>query len=58
MAPITDRDVADLKSLVAKLEARVSELETKSGGGSAPRPASSAERMRLVLMGPPGAGTF
>jgi hypothetical protein len=62
MAPITDQDVADLKSLVAKLEARVAELEgkasgAKAGGSSTGLKASASERMRLVLMGPPGAGT-
>ncbi|KAF2672146.1 adenylate kinase 1 [Microthyrium microscopicum] len=55
MAPITDQDVSDLKSLVSRLEARVSELEGKATGGSS-QPKGAAERMRLVLMGPPGAG--
>jgi adenylate kinase len=54
MAPITDQVVDDLKSLVAKLEKRVAELESKAGGGTR----TSTEQMRMVLMGPPGAGTF
>jgi adenylate kinase len=53
MAPITDQAVDELKSLVAKLEKRVHELESKAGL-SAARPAT--EQMRMVLMGPPGAG--
>jgi len=55
MAPITDQDVAELKSLVAKLERRVAELESTTGGSSS-APKSTTERMRMVLMGPPGAG--
>jgi adenylate kinase len=53
MAPITDQAVDELKSLVAKLEKRVLELESKAGLSTG-RPA--LEQMRLVLMGPPGAG--
>jgi len=56
MAPITDQDVAQLKGLVAKLEARVAELESKTSGGSS-SPKTVGEKMRMVLMGPPGAGT-
>jgi adenylate kinase len=55
MAPITDRDVAQLKSEVARLERRVAELEGKTGGSSS-APKTVAEKMRMVLMGPPGAG--
>lgn len=53
MAPITDVDVSDLKRLVARLENRVHELEAKAGISA---PKSASERMRMVLMGPPGAG--
>jgi hypothetical protein len=53
MAPITDQDAADLKGLVARLEKRVQELEAKAGLST---PKTAAERMRMVLMGPPGAG--
>ena len=53
MAPITDQDVSELKSLVARLERRVHELEAKAGISP---PKTVSEQMRLVLMGPPGAG--
>jgi len=53
MSPITDTAVSDLKDLVARLERRVHELETKAGLKA---PTTSSERMRMVLMGPPGAG--
>ena len=54
MAPITDDIVSDLKGLVQKLESRVQELEAKIAGK--PSQASMAETMRMVIMGPPGAG--
>jgi adenylate kinase len=53
MAPITDEAVSELKDLVARLEKRVHELEAKAGIST---PRSAAQRMRMVLMGPPGAG--
>lgn len=56
MAPITDSDVVQLKSLVAKLEHRVAELEGKAGGAPS-KSAGATEQMRMILMGPPGAGT-
>jgi adenylate kinase len=52
MAPITDQIVDDLKSLVSKLEKRVAELESKASGTTH----TATEQMRMVLMGPPGAG--
>jgi adenylate kinase len=55
MPSISDREVSDLKDLVAKLEARVHQLENKLTGGSS-GDKSSSESMRMVLMGPPGAG--
>jgi adenylate kinase len=55
MAPITDSTVSDLKDLVDKLEARVHQLEERLGeGGRRPKPPS--ESMRMILIGPPGAG--
>ncbi|TKA66780.1 Adenylate kinase, partial [Cryomyces minteri] len=58
MAPITDQIVDELKSLVNKLESRVVELENKLHGGSGAGSASvnPADTMRMILMGPPGAG--
>lgn len=54
MAPITDDIVADLKSTISRLEKRVESLESRLGGQG---PASSAApSMRMILMGPPGAG--
>jgi hypothetical protein len=53
MAPITE----DLHELVAKLEARVKDLEAKlfETGGAEKK---STDSVRMVLMGPPGAGMF
>lgn len=55
MAPITETTVSDLKDLVHKLEARVHHLESwyESGGKTSP---STEESMRMILLGPPGAG--
>jgi len=54
MAPITDDKVDELKDQIHKLEARVRELERNIQGGSA-KP-SLSESMRMILIGPPGAG--
>lgn len=53
MAPITDSQVDDLKDLVHKLEARVWSLERRLEGEKKP---SAVETMRMILIGPPGAG--
>jgi hypothetical protein len=55
MAPMTDTVVDDLKNTVHKLEQRIAELESRlSGhGGSS---AAAQESVRMILMGPPGAG--
>ncbi|PQE22795.1 adenylate kinase protein [Rutstroemia sp. NJR-2017a BBW] len=56
MAPIGDDTVQALQELVNKLESRVKQLEDKlqhASGGPAP---SSYESIRMILMGPPGAG--
>jgi len=55
MAPITDEAVSDLKAMISKLENRVHELEGKLSGSSS---SASSKYMRMVLMGPPGAGWF
>ena len=60
MAPIKDDTVDSLRDLVKKLEARVEQLEAKvqqAGGDVTPRaPKSTVESIRMILMGPPGAG--
>ena len=58
MAPIGDDTVDELKHMVKRLEMRVQELEGKltgggSGGGAGANPLKT---MRMVIMGPPGAG--
>lgn len=60
MSPIVDDSVEKLKDLVHKLESRVHQLEMKLGESGNP-PSSSQEprnneSMRMILMGPPGAG--
>ena len=61
MAPIKDETVDALRDLINKLESRVEQLEAKlhSAGGEAPsrKSKSSAASIRMILMGPPGAGT-
>ena len=54
MAPTSD----ELHDLVAKLEARVKQLEQKllESAGGAPKPAGDGQSIRMILMGPPGAG--
>ncbi|KAJ0423836.1 adenylate kinase [Aspergillus carlsbadensis] len=55
MAPITDDTIAGLKSTIGQLEARIGDLENRLFGNE-PKPKSVSEQMRLILMGPPGAG--
>lgn len=52
MAPIKDDIISDLKNTVHRLERRVEELESRLAGGEK----SSVGSMRMILMGPPGAG--
>lgn len=54
MAPITEEAVSGLKNAIHQLEAKVSELESRLANGGKPK--SAAEQMRIILMGPPGAG--
>lgn len=58
MPPVRDETVDALKDMVHKLEVRVQELEARlhSADGSTGRTAGG-QQMRMVLMGPPGAGT-
>ena len=62
MAPIKDETVETLRDLVKKLESRVDQLEAKlqqAGGDVQPRaPKGASESIRMILMGPPGAGSF
>lgn len=58
MAPTKDDVVDSLKSIIHDLEARVIQLEQKLVHGESSKPKSVAESMRMVLMGPPGAGMF
>ena len=62
MAPIRDETVDALRDLINKLESRVEQLEAKlhSTGGEAPsrKTKSSGGSIRMILMGPPGAGTY
>jgi adenylate kinase len=51
MAPIKD-DINDLKTTVHRIEKRVEALESLITGGEK----SSVGAMRMILMGPPGAG--
>lgn len=52
MAPTSD----DLHDLVRKLEARVKELEARIESGT--KSALSVPGVRMILIGPPGAGTI
>jgi adenylate kinase len=53
MAPTPD-EVSTLKSTIDKLEQRVMELESRLGGSATG--GSGGMGMRMILMGPPGAG--
>ena len=56
MAPIVDETVDALKELVHKLESRVQQLEAKLEGRDGTSVQSSNSSVRMILMGPPGAG--
>ena len=58
MAPITDETVHTLQDTIAKLESRVHQLESKLGGGDggSGKAAPGGQSVRMILMGPPGAG--
>ncbi|KAF1363992.1 adenylate kinase-like protein cytosolic [Lizonia empirigonia] len=55
MAPLTDSAVSDLQSTVSRLEKRIAELETRLQGQVSITD-QSQESVRMILMGPPGAG--
>ena len=60
MAPITDDIVEALRDTVHKLESRVQQLEAKLGHSDGSSSTSSSrtplQSVRMILMGPPGAG--
>ena len=59
MAPTPDELIDTLKGTVDKLETRVAELESRlRGGKDAPSSGtgSSSGGLRMILIGPPGAG--
>ena len=59
MAPLGEQLVDQLKGTVDKLEARVAELEARLQGkasGSTTSSSAVEDGMRMILMGPPGAG--
>ncbi|KAI9803520.1 MAG: adenylate kinase [Sarcosagium campestre] len=58
MAPIRDETVDHLRDLVHQLESRVKQLESRlsQSEGHPAKTQSSEGAMRMILMGPPGAG--
>jgi hypothetical protein len=58
MAPIGDDTVKALQDLVNKLESRVKQLEDKLTHAQGGTKHSPEEGVRMILMGPPGAGMF
>jgi adenylate kinase len=58
MAPIGDDTVQSLQELVNKLETRVKQLEDKLQHASSGTTQSATEGVRMILMGPPGAGAW
>ena len=58
MAPITDDTVEALRDTIQKLESRVHQLEARlgDGGSGAAQKDIGAQSIRMILMGPPGAG--
>ena len=56
MPPIGDDTVQTLQDLVNKLESRVKQLEDKLTHAQSGTKHTPAEGVRMILMGPPGAG--
>ena len=58
MAPITDETVEALRDTIHKLESRVQSLEARLGNGDSgtSKNAGGLDSIRMVIMGPPGAG--
>ena len=57
MAPIIDETVDALRELVHKLESRVQQLEAKLEQADGAPARTNTQSVRMILMGPPGAGT-
>ena len=59
MAPITDDTVETLRNTIHKLESRVQQLEARLGSGDkdASQGSDALRSIRMIIMGPPGAGT-
>ncbi|RMJ21488.1 hypothetical protein PHISP_07641 [Aspergillus sp. HF37] len=55
MAPITEQVVDGLKDQIGSLESKIAALENRLANGSGGS-RSLADHMRIILMGPPGAG--
>lgn len=51
---VIDNEFKRLQDVVTSLEDRVKRLEQRQSGGDA----ASSDSVRMILMGPPGAGTF
>jgi adenylate kinase len=58
MAPIGDDTVRALQDLVNKLESRVKQLEDRLTHAQGGTKHTAEEGVRMILMGPPGAGMF
>ncbi len=60
MAPVTTQTMESLQETIAKLESRVNQLEAKlqakGGDTSTPFLSRTKDSIRIILMGPPGAG--
>lgn len=52
----SDQKVEDLKAQIANLQARVERLESEKHGNAGSTSSTSSEAMRMILIGPPGAG--
>lgn len=50
-----DDEIKRLQGIIANIEGRVKALEERQFGGSQKK---SAEELRMILIGPPGAGTL
>lgn len=56
MAPAVDNPVESLKGVIDKLEKRIEDLEARLRQASGEKPQAQPGQIRLVIMGPPGAG--